>query len=164
MITELLSCFDRTVEFLRDQVSDLSDEEIFRQPPGAPNHAAWTLGHMAYSCQAMACELGAEPWLGSEWESSFAYGTTPGALPVQLSRKDVLLEALEDAANRLRAVLCATDDTVLAAPPPDESARRFFPTTGHAVLQIMAAHTAYHAGQLAAWRRAVGRPATGVFI
>jgi uncharacterized damage-inducible protein DinB len=39
-----------------------------------------------------------------------------------------------------------------------------FATTAEALLQIVSAHTAYHAGQLAAWRRAIGREPVGVFI
>ena len=58
MIRELVSCFDRSVAFMRELVADLSDEEMILQPPGVPNHAAWTLGHVIHSCQAIAGELG----------------------------------------------------------------------------------------------------------
>ena len=53
MITGLLCSFDRSVSFVRDAVADLSDEEMVLQPPSVPNHAAWTLGHVIYSCQAI---------------------------------------------------------------------------------------------------------------
>jgi hypothetical protein len=40
MIPELIGCFERTVAYMKDSVTDLSDEDLVRQPPGVPNHAA----------------------------------------------------------------------------------------------------------------------------
>ena len=51
MVPELVSCFERSLAFIQDSVADLADEEIVLQPPGVPNHAAWTLGHVIFSCQ-----------------------------------------------------------------------------------------------------------------
>ncbi len=164
MVPELVSCLDRTVAFVHELVADLSDDEMIVQPQGVPNHAAWTLGHLVFSFQAIACELGDAPWLGGEWESRFGYGTAPEKTASQQLGKDALLAALSDASRRLRTALLAAGEAGLAAPVPDVDARRTFPTTGDAVLQVVAAHAAFHAGQLAAWRRAIGRPPAGVFI
>ena len=164
MIPELVSCFERTVAFMQESVADLSDEDIVLQPPGVPNHAAWTLGHVIHSCEAMAGELGVKPWLPREWESRFGYGSSPTAVVSQYPNKAALLAALGEAGHRLRTALLEMDETALAEPLPDEQVREMLPTKGHALLQVVAAHTAYHAGQLAAWRRAIGRPATGVFL
>jgi hypothetical protein len=49
--------------------------------------------------------------------------------------------------------------TDLAQPLPDVRFRDQFPTVGHAVLHILAAHTALHIGQVIVWRRAMGLPA-----
>jgi uncharacterized damage-inducible protein DinB len=164
MVRELLGCFDRTLTFMREAVADLSDEEMILQPPGVPNHAAWTLGHIIYSCQAIAGELGTQPWLPGDWESHFAYGSSPGPVASPRSCKAALLAALADANDRLRAAVLGLDERALAAPLPDRRARETLPTVGDALLQVLAAHTAYHAGQLAAWRRAIGRVPVGVFI
>jgi len=165
MIGELVSCFDRSVAFMRDLVADLSDEEMILQPAGVPNHAVWTLGHVIHSCQAIAGELGVRPWLPDDWESHFGYGSSPDKLPApQHPWKPALLAALADASDRLRAALLAIDESGLAEPLPDENAREVLPTVGHALLQVVAAHTAFHAGQLAVWRRAIGRAPVGVFI
>jgi uncharacterized damage-inducible protein DinB len=165
VIAELVSSFDRSLTFMREVVADLSDEEMVLQPAGVPNHAVWTLGHVIHSCQAMAGELGVAPWLPDDWESRFGYGSSPDTVPAsQGSRKAALLAALADASNRLRTVLLATDEGRLGDPLPDEKARETLPTLGDALLQVVCAHTAFHAGQLAAWRRAIGRPPVGVFI
>jgi uncharacterized damage-inducible protein DinB len=112
----------------------------------------------------MAGELGVEPWLPEDWESRFGYGSSPTAVVSQYPGKAALLAGLGEASQRLRTALLGMDQAALAEPLPDEQVREMLPTKGHALLQIVAAHTAYHAGQLAVWRRAIGRPSAGVFI
>jgi uncharacterized damage-inducible protein DinB len=164
MLPELIGSFDLTVAFLEQQVADLSDEDMIAQPPGVPNHAVWTLGHIIHSCQAMALELGVESWLPSDWEGRFGYGSVPSSRHSDQLSKKALLGALTEASRRLRTALAELDEKALADPLPDEEARRTFPTKGHALLQVVAAHTAFHAGQLAAWRRAIGRGPVGPFV
>jgi uncharacterized damage-inducible protein DinB len=164
MVPELVGCLERTMAFMRQSVADLSDEDMVLQPPGVPNHAAWTLGHVIHSCQAMAGELGVQPWLPSEWESQFGYGSSPADLVSQHPSKVALLAALDEAGRRLQTALSGMDEQALAEPLPDEEVRELWPTKGHALLQVVAAHTAYHAGQLAVWRRAIGRQPVGVFL
>jgi uncharacterized damage-inducible protein DinB len=164
MIPEVVSCFERSVAFIQESVADLSDEELVLQPPGVPNHAAWTLGHVIHSCEAMAGELGVEPWLPTDWESKFGYGSSPAALVQERPSKAALLAALAEASHRLWTALLRLDETALAEPLPDERVREMLPTKGDAILQVVAAHTAFHAGQLAAWRRAIGREPVAVFL
>lgn len=164
MIRELVACFERTVTYLEASVADLSDDDLVLQPPGVPNHAAWTLGHVIHSFQAMAGELGVQPWLPADWESRFGYGSSPAEVALQHPSTTELLAALRDASDCLRAALLNLDESALAEPLPDDAARELLPTKGHALLQIVAAHTAYHAGQLAVWRRAIGRKSAGLFL
>jgi hypothetical protein len=105
VIPELVGCFERTVAFMEELVADLSDQDMVLQPPGVSNHATWTLGHVIYSFQAMAGELGVKPWLPGDWESEFGYGTSPLPVASQHSSKAALLGALADASHRLRTAL-----------------------------------------------------------
>ena len=165
MIVELIGCFDRTIAYILELVGDLRDDEMILQPPGAPNHAAWTLGHVIQSCQAIAGELDVEPWLPAEWASLFGYGSSTQAVAGSAyASRDVLTAHLAGARDRLTAALLAIDSTRLREPLPDPESALILPTTADALLQIVVAHTAYHAGQLAAWRRAIGRDPVGVFI
>ncbi len=164
MIPELVANLDRTLTFMQEQVADLSDEEMVRQPEGVPNHAAWTLGHVIYSCQEMAAEIGVERWLPVDWESNFGYGSSPGSVAPGYATPSLLLASLRYAGERLRAALLRVDENTLAHPLPDEKVREIMPTLGHALLQVVAAHLAFHAGQLAAWRRAIGRLPVGIFL
>lgn len=165
MIPELVSSFDLTIAFMQRLVADLSDEEMIMQPSGVPNHAVWTLGHVIHSCQAIAGELGVRPWLAEDWESYFGYGSSPNdVITLPHLSKPLLLASFAEASDRLRTALLATDESRLLEPLPDAKACEILPTVGHALLQVVSAHTAFHAGQLAVWRRAIGRAPVGVFI
>ena len=160
MITELVHTFEYTVRFVEQSVADLSEEQMVEQPTGAPNHATWTLGHIIYACEAMAAELGAEHRLPDDWESTFGYGSTPSSDLSRYPKKSEMLTLLADAAGRLSQTLLDANDSVLKQSLPDED----LPTMGHLLLQVVLAHTACHAGQLAVWRRAIGKESVAVFI
>lgn len=164
MLSELIGSFEYTVDFIAKQVADLTDEDLVSQPPGAPNHAAWTLGHVIFSCHEVAGELGVERWLPSEWESRFGYGSAPAPQASPQPGRVALLASLNEARTRLRDALRSADERALASPLPDADAGTYFPTMGHVLLQVVAGHTAYHAGQLAAWRRAIGRAPVEVYV
>ena len=164
MIAEMIGSLDLTLAFIRDQVTDLTDEEMILQPAGFPNHAAWTLGHVIYSCQAIAGELGQKSSLPDDWESQFGYGSIPCFRVSERSRKTALLSALDEASQRLRSALLETDENTLADPLPNEGGQEILATKGHLLVQVVVGHTSYHAGQLASWRRAIGRKPVGVFI
>ncbi len=160
MISELVGTFDYIIAFVEQSVADLSDGEMVMQPSGVPNHAAWTLGHLIYSCQGIAAELGSEPWLPETWESDFGYGSNPvpdrGGYPT----KTELIKLFADSTSRLRHALLNTDESVLRRKLPDDE----LPTMAHMLLQVVLGHTSYHAGQLAVWRRAIGKDSAGVFV
>lgn len=160
MIDQMIHTFESTVRFMEQSVEDLSDEEMVAQPAGVPNHGTWTLGHIIFSCQGMAVELGAAPWLPGDWESVFGYGSTPRSDGDPYPRKEELRGLLAEATGRLSETLRGADPSVLIRQLSEED----FPTMCHLLLQVVVAHTAYHAGQLSAWRRALGRGPVAVFV
>jgi hypothetical protein len=160
MIDELIHTFEATVRFMEQSVGDLSDEEMVEQPSGVPNHGTWTLGHIIFSCQGMATELGATPWLPDDWESVFGYGSVPRSEEQQYAQKSQLQSLLADATTRLCQTVRSVNESVQKRPLSDEA----FPTMGHLLLQVVVAHTAFHAGQLAMWRRAIGKKSVAVFV
>ncbi|UCF06552.1 MAG: DinB family protein [bacterium] len=160
MITELIHTFESTVKYVEQSVADLSEQQMVEQPSGVPNHGTWTLGHIIHSCQGVAAELGAENWLPDDWESVFGYGSTPSSDLSSYPEKSEMLTLLTDAANRLRRIILASNDSVLSKSLPDDT----LPTMGHLLMQVVVAHTAYHAGQLTVWRRAIGKQSVAVFI
>jgi hypothetical protein len=151
---------EATVKFAAQSVADIREQQMVEQPKGTPNHGTWTIGHIIHSCQGMAVELGAEPWLADNWESLFGYGSSPLPDLQHYPPKQELLALLSAAANRLSRTLLSADESVLGQSLPDDT----FPTMRHLLLQVVVAHTAYHAGQLAVWRRAIGKQSVGVFV
>jgi len=160
VIEEMIRAFSSTVRFVEQAVEDVAEEEMVVQPPGVPNHATWTLGHLIHSCEGMATEVGGARWLPDDWESKFGYGSTPSAERQGYPGKAEMLALLRDAEARLCETLRAADDATLHRRLEDET----FPTMVDVLMQVVVGHTAYHAGQLAVWRRAMGRDAAAVFI
>jgi hypothetical protein len=160
VIPELLDTFTNTVKFIEQSVADLSEQQMVEQPAGVPNHATWTLGHVIHSCQGVAIELSAQQWLSNDWESSFGYGSTPMPDLSRYPSKSEMLRALADAAERLRQTLLTVSESTLKQSLPAGP----LPTMGHLLFQVVIAHTAFHAGQLAMWRRAIGKQSLAVFI
>lgn len=160
MVEEMARVFEGTVSFVEQTVADLTEEEMVRQPPGVPNHATWTLGHVIYSCQALVTELGGSTWLPEDWESKFGYGSVPRGDHQEYSTKAEMVQLLGDAKRRMSAALRGADSSVLERSLPDET----LPTMADLLLQVVVAHTAYHAGQLAVWRRSMGKRSVAVFV
>ena len=160
MMALLLSTFASTLTFIQQSCADLSEQEMIQQPPGVPNHATWTLGHLIYSCQGMANELGGQAWLPDDWESIFGYGSTPVSDGSRYPSKAKMLSLLSDAGDRLHQILSGVSESTLAQAAPGNT----LPTMGHLVFQVVVAHTAFHAGQLAMWRHAIGKRSVAVFV
>ncbi len=160
MIPELVRSFESSVKFIQLSVADLSEQEMVAQLTGIPNHATWTLGHIIFSCQEVSAEIGADRWLPDDWEARFGYGSTPLSDQNHYPQKSEMVASLDDAEGRLKQALLATTESVWNQSLPDET----YPTMGHILVQIVAAHTAYHVGQLTVWRRAIGKESIGVFI
>jgi len=160
MVTELVHTLEATLKFIEESLVDLSEQQMVEQPAGVPNHGTWTLGHIIFSCQGIALELGVEQWLPDDWESKFGYGSTPHTDLQSYPKKSELLSLLADAKNRLRQAVLALNESFLRKSLPDET----LPTMCHLLLQVVVAHTAYHAGQLAVWRRAIGKQSVAVFV
>ncbi len=155
MIDEILNSYDLHLKFLRRLVSDLDDGQMVAQPDSVPNHPAWTIGHLVFSCQAIGGELGIPTWLPVEWEGRFGTGSNPVADESAYPNKNALLAALSDGQEKVTAVLRAMSQAGLSQPLPDVRYRDKFPTIGHAVIHILSGHTALHLGQLTVWRRAM---------
>ncbi len=161
MVCELLVSLRLNLAYLRRLVDDVNDEEMVAQPRGAVNHPAWLIGHIIYSFQAMASELGVAGWLADDWSAMFGTGTTPMPSRAAYPAKKRLLEFLGDAEGRLTKVIEEMTSADLAKALPDEDYRQTLPTVGHALVHILIGHTSVHVGQLTVWRHAMGMDRAG---
>ncbi len=156
MIDEILNSYALTLRELRTLVTDLDAAQMVHQPVGVSNHPAWTIGHLVQSCEMIGGEIGLQPWLPAHWAEKFAPGSMPVPVVHAYPDKTTLLSFLDDGEQRLRRALAGMADADLTRPLPDTGYGDVLPTVGHAILHILAGHTAIHIGQLKVWRRAAG--------
>ncbi len=156
MTNEILNSYALTLREVRTMVTDLEAAQMVHQPTGVPNHPTWIIGHLVQSCEMIGGEIGLQPWLPGSWAEKFAPGSKPVPSLEAYPNKATLLSLLDDGEQRLRRALAAMTNADLARPLPDQRYRDVLPTLGHAVLHILAGHTAVHLGQMKVWRRAAG--------
>ena len=154
----MLDCFAYNLDFLREQVANLSPQQMVSQPKGIANHPAWIVGHLTYSCQAIGGEIGLQQWLSAEWARLFGAGSVPVSDVDEYPDKVELLNALRDGQNIICDAVELLNAEQLAAQLPDHRYRHLMPTIENALIQVLAAHSAYHIGQLTLWRHAMGLP------
>ncbi len=162
MIREIINSYSICLHQVRRLTADLSDAQMVHQSQPNINHAAWTVGHLVYSAQTIAVELGLNTWLSPDWLELFATGTTPRPVAGMYPKKDELLEALEDARRRLVRRMAVMKDNDLMRPMGDRRYHGIFPSLGHAVLHVLTVHPSIHLGQLTVWRRSLGLSSSDV--
>ena len=79
------------------------DEQWARQPIEgvAMNHAAWTIGHLAWVHENIAGMIGGVRTLDDDWKATFGSGSKPLSERAAYPSAEVLLSALEAAQPRL---------------------------------------------------------------
>jgi hypothetical protein len=149
-----------SLDYLRRLIDDVPDDKLAEQPGAAVNHPLWTVGHLIFSAQMLGGEIGLSAWLPDDWASRYGNGSRPTSERSAYPGRNVLSDQLADASRRLAEQLHAVGDEGMREPIPDVRFRETFPTLGHAVVHMLAAHTAAHIGQVVVWRRAMGLPTT----
>ncbi|MGE0191239.1 MAG: DinB family protein [Planctomycetota bacterium] len=155
MRQEILNGFRLEQRRLRLLLEGIDAASWTLQPAGVVNHAAWTVGHLAASMEAIGGELGLAPWLEPTWRTRHGEGSTPVDDAVAYPPPSVLWSRFEDAADRVASAVKQVGNEAWFGPLPDERYRATYPTLAHAVLHILVGHTAAHVGQLGCWLRAV---------
>ena len=157
----VLHSFAYSLDFLREQVADVSAAAMVVQPNGIRNHPAWVIGHLTNACQMLGGAIGLPKWLPLDYKKRFGTGSVPVADVDLYPAKDEALALLGDAQDRFTRAVDQLDDSQLDQPFPVESYRYVFPTIRHALTQVLVGHAAYHVGQVAVWRKAMGLPSIG---
>ena len=155
-IAPVLHSFAYSLDYLREQVADVSAAEMVAQPGAITNHPAWVIGHLTYTFQMLGGAIGLPRWLPDDFALRFGTGSVPTADVSLYESKANALAALGDAQTRLTGAVRQLDDSHLNEPFPDESLRDVFPTIRQALTQVLVGHTAFHVGQVSVWRRAMG--------
>jgi hypothetical protein len=155
----VLHSFAYGLDFLREQVADVSEVDMVKQPDGFVNHPAWTIGHITAATHLLARTIGVTKWLPTEWVQNYRTGSIPVADASPYDAKHELLSKLSEAQSKITQAIEQMTDVQLDVPFPAESFRSVFPTIRHALTQVLIGHTAFHVGQISLWRKAMGLPA-----
>jgi hypothetical protein len=158
-MTPILHSFAYSLEYLRELLADIPDSDMTAQSTGLANHPSWTVGHLTFILQMIGHVIGVPPWLTEAFAKRYGPGSVPATDADSYESKHVALAMLADAQSRITNAVLALDPSRLDDHFPDPNFLDVFPTIRHALTQVLLGHTAYHIGQLAVWRRAMGLPA-----
>jgi hypothetical protein len=160
-VKQVLHSFAYALDFLREQVADVSAVDMAALPSGISNHPAWVIGHLTHSCELIGGVIGLPPWLPAGWANRFGTGSVPVADATVYPAKSDALAVLQDAQARVMRAVEALDPARHDEPFPDRAYLAVFPTIGHALAQVLVGHTAFHVGQHSVWRKAMRLPPIG---
>ncbi len=168
----LANALETTLPLFTRFLAGFNDTNHTHQAPGMPNHAAWTLGHLAlYHHRATDRLLGfddPQPLPESDFiagdgrsgtidkidTQSVCYGSMPEDNPALYPSFDRLLDIHERAWNRLINETRNADTAMLDRKVPWGNA----PFPADALVVRMMMHMGTHAGQITDLRRGLGMP------
>ena len=118
----VLHSFSYALDYLREQVADVAEEDMTAQPGGGgviANHPAWVIGHLTFTCQMIGGAVaGLDPWLPPDWGKRYGTGSVPVVDRFRYESKQTLLKMLGDAQGRLARAVAELDTKSLEAPFP----------------------------------------------
>lgn len=145
--------FQRFYGVTRVNLADVTAADSVAQPLGGGNCLNWILGHLVNVQNGAMALLG----IDAVWQDpQLAWaGFQPITGPDGAIDWDTMVARFFDSEQRcIEAITALTDDS-LAEPMPDPFGH---PSTRAGILNLLAFHQAYHAGQLGLARRAAGLP------
>ena len=157
----VIHSFRYSINFLIDQVDDLSDEQMVVQQAGVANHPAWTVGHLTFVLHMIGSIVGLGRPIPDAWIERFGPGSSAVSDPQAYGPKAEVVSRLRETTDAIVAAINLLDGSALDEPFPDPAFLDVFPTVRHSLTQVLVGHTAFHVGQLSVWRRAMGLPSIG---
>src|SRR5688572_5989074 len=106
----VLHSFIYSLDFLEEQVADLTAQQMRAQPGGLLNHPAWTIGHLAYVLNLIGTVIGLEPSLSESWLKRYGPGSRPVTDPGQYEDAATALGTLRNGRDRIVEKISLLDD------------------------------------------------------
>lgn len=151
-------------ETLPARLADIRDDQMTAQPIEGMNHPAWILGHLLaleHSVINDVLGLPLNPGLDTNWWGIYGIGSTPMNDRNIYKTKVFYMAGLAVTSTRMISYLQDATDAQLEASVTDPLFMKILPTIAYA-FGAAANHRAYHTGQLAIWRKAIGLPHAGI--
>jgi uncharacterized damage-inducible protein DinB len=133
-------------------LAGMTPDDALAEPAGGANTASWILGHLIFMHNGAMRLLGEEPVVPDEELAGAA--PEPADRPDEPMNWNRLMSRFAESKDRCLAAIAAVSDEALADPMPHPFGGD---STRGELLQLVAMHGTYHAGQLAMCRRAAGR-------
>jgi hypothetical protein len=139
-------------EFVLQALEGLTEEELWRAPTRHNNPLLWVAGHVVQT-RATVLQMLGQP-VDTGWGNLFDRGARIGDLKQYPSGREVA-RVMREISPRLRAALTVLGDEEMKRPAslPIPGIKTFADE-----LAFFALHDAYHVGQLAYIRKALGYP------
>jgi|HubBroStandDraft_2_1064218.scaffolds.fasta_scaffold60790_2 uncharacterized damage-inducible protein DinB len=141
--------------YITRSIAGLSPEEWNSRPNESSNSMLWIVGHCVWARTMTLKALGV-PWAGVEanpWLALFKRGSSREEI-AQYPSHEVIVGAWHDVDAALTAALEGASEATLAASAGEKSPS--FDGTIGGLINFLAHHEAYHAGQAAYLRRLLG--------
>ena len=132
-------------------LSGMTAEDSLAEPDGGANTANWVLGHLITVHNGAMELLGEAPVVPREELAGAA--PEPADRPDEPMKWELLTSRFAASKDRCLAAIAAISDEALAEPMPQPFGGE---STRGELLQLVAMHGTYHAGQLGMCRRAAG--------
>ena len=145
-------------------LTDMREDQLADQPIAGMNHPAWILGHLLTFEHRIAGDIMHRPLqvsLDADWLEVYGIGSTPKSQRRLYKSREFYMTALQETAAQIAAYIAEKSDADLEAPNPDPQFSSALPTMAK-LLGAAVTHRAYHSGQLAIWRKAMGLPHVGM--
>lgn len=150
--SQMFRCNNR---YITKGIDGLSAEEWLARPNETSNSMLWIVGHIVWARTMVLKSLGA-PWAAAEanpWLALFKRGASAEAI-AEYPTHEVILGAWQDVDAALTVALEGASEATLAASAGEKSPS--FDGTIGGLINFLAHHEAYHAGQAAYLRRWLG--------
>lgn len=161
-IEHIIHQYDFNLLYAKELVRDLTEPEMTTIPAsGLENHPAFTLGHLVSGSAMLAEDLGASFEMPESWKELFSRNgpgdpRKPDSDSGKYPGKLMLLEEFEQQHSKVKSLLFSLDKGKFSEPIKWRFSN-FMPKVYNLVVFMCINHEAMHLGQLAAWRRAMGK-------
>ncbi len=150
--------FNRSQDYLRKLIADLSDAQMLIQPYGQMNTPAWILGHLAIVNDYTLVTIGQPKVCDKSWHDLFGPETPPKADAMHGITKQQLLTKYEEGHAAIAKTILATPESLLTTPHTIDFLRPWLVNNQDLLTHLLTTHVCVHLGQLSAWRRAQSLP------
>ncbi len=156
----LLNGYHLNMDYTRELVVDVKDEDMAKQPHGFVNHPAFTLGHLVSATCLTIKLVGGTYEIPGRWDEIFRRKgpgdpQRPGNDRMVFPSKEKLIVTLDEKYEQARGLIDLVDEKMWNEKRTWKLAS-YMPTVGEILYFQCLMHHSWHIGQLAEWRRFMG--------